>query len=104
MPERGSGPNLDPAAQLAQSRTAPDAKTVAKLHQNSDIDHTDKSQHHTLGPAQFQASSGRHSHNGSDSVQLLAGFSITGTRGSATAVVSIIAALVQLGATDNTTP
>jgi hypothetical protein len=81
----------------------PDAKTVNEFHSNDDTDKDANAHHHTLGSGANQASPGSHNHDGSTSVQLLEGFTLSGTRGSATAIVSIISALVQLGATDNTT-
>lgn len=78
-------------------------ETVEKIHQYSDADVRPESQHHTLGAGPFQAASGSHRHRGGDSEFLYSGMTISGSRGSATAMVSIIAALVALGATDATT-
>jgi hypothetical protein len=78
-------------------------ETVEKLHQFDDVDVRPESHHHTLGPGAAQASPGPHRHRGGDSELLLAGQTITGSRGGATAMVSIISALVALGATDTTT-
>lgn len=82
----------------------PDAKTVNEFHSNDDLDKDSNSHHHSLGSGANQASPGAHNHDGSTSVQLLADFSLTGTRGSASAINSIISALEQLGAINNTTP
>lgn len=82
----------------------PSAEEVRRLHNNSDVDGSDKSQHHTLGPRKGQASPGPHSHDGADSILLLDGVNLTGSRGGNAAITSVIAALVQLGATDATTP
>ena len=76
---------------------------VKKAHTNADTDGDEGSLHHTLGPAHAQASPGDHDHRGSTSVELLKGVSITGSRSGGAALVSVIAALVQLGATDSTT-
>lgn len=76
---------------------------VEKMHRYDDLDVRPESHHHSLGPGQAQASPGTHRHRGGDSELLLAGQTITGSRGSATAMVSIISALVALGATDSST-
>lgn len=77
------------------------AEQVEKLHQNADTDVRRESVHHTLGPLNTQASPGDHRHDGSDSALLLSGVTISGSRSSSTAILpSIIAALVKLGATD----
>lgn len=81
----------------------PDARTVNEFHSNDDLDKDANSHHHSLGSGANQASPGSHNHDGSTSVQLLADFTISGTRGTATCIPQIISALVQLGATDNTT-
>ena len=78
-------------------------ETVEKIHQYDDVDVRGESHHHTLGAGPFQATAGSHRHRGGDSELLLSGTTISGSRGAATAMVSIIAALVALGATDSTT-
>jgi hypothetical protein len=78
-------------------------ETVEKIHHYDDVDVRAESHHHTLGGAPFQAASGSHRHRGGDSELLFAGQTISGSRGSATAMPSIIALLVSLGATDSTT-
>lgn len=78
-------------------------EVVSKIHQYDDVDVRAESHHHTLGGGPFQATSGGHRHRGGDSELLLSGTTISGSRGSATAMVSIISALVALGATDSTT-
>lgn len=83
--------------------TKPSAQEVKDFHTNADTDGTSKSLHHTLGPGVAQASPGNHLHDGGDSKPLLDGFTITGAKGGNTALDSVIAALVQLGATDSTT-
>ena len=79
------------------------SETVAKIHDFDDVDVRNESHHHTLGPGFGQASPGSHRHRGGDSELLLAGTTLSGSRGAATSMVSIIAALVTLGATDSTT-
>lgn len=94
---------MDPAKTLASRDKSLDPRAVAKIHENSDVDYSRTSLHHTLGPQANQASPGNHNHDGSTSTQILKGISITGSRGGNTALTSVIAALVLLGATDNTT-
>ena len=55
-----------------------------------------------LGTGRFQASPGNHKHAGDDSFPVLAGVNLTGSRASGAALLTVIAALVKLGATDNT--
>lgn len=81
----------------------PSTKEVQQFHTNDDVDGGEGSHHHTLGPGKNQAAGGQHDHRGGNSVALLAGTTITGSRGGNAAVASIIAALVDLGATDSTT-
>lgn len=76
---------------------------VEKFHQKADTDAGATAIHHTLGPRNGQSAPGDHNHNGTNSVQLLKGTTIMGSRGGNTAVASIISALVKLGATDATT-
>lgn len=82
----------------------PDAQTVQDFHTNADTDKTDTAIHHTLGPSPSQASPGSHRHDGGDSVLLLEGFTVTGSKASPSTVLpSIIACLTRLGAKDSTT-
>ena len=81
--------------------TTPD-KTTAD-HARSDVDSSPFAQHHTIGPRKDQAAGGAHRHDGSDSSLILTGTTITGAKAGNTAVASVIAALVKLGATDSTT-
>jgi hypothetical protein len=82
----------------------PAADVVGDFHTNDDLDATAQSHHHSLGSAPSQASPGSHTHDGSDSLPLLSGTTLTGSRGGIAALTSIVQALVKLGATDNTTP
>lgn len=82
---------------------SPSAEEVTRLHEKADTDGDDRSMHHTLGPRRGQASPGQHAHDGGDSVQLLDGVIITGSKSSGAALTSVIAALKELGATDATT-
>lgn len=81
----------------------PTTELVRDFHEKADTDGGVKAIHHTLGPAREQAAPGSHAHDGGDSLQLLAGTTVTGSRSSGAALVSVIAALVQLGAIDATT-
>lgn len=85
------------------SNLRPDARTVNEFHSNDDTDKDANAHHHTLGSGANQASPGSHSHDGTTSVQLLADFSITGSRSGGAALISVISALEQLGAINNTT-
>ena len=90
---------LDPSALDSLS-----AEQVEKLHKNADTDVRRESIHHTLGPGPVQAAPGNHRHDGSDSSLLLEGVTISGSRSSSTSILpSIIAALVKLGAIDQST-
>lgn len=88
---------------LTQKGRAPSPEEVERLHQNADTDARKEAIHHTLGTSENQASPGNHNHRGGDSVQLLGGVSITGSRGTDAWRLSITQALVALGATDSST-
>lgn len=81
----------------------PDAASVRDFHTYDDVDIGPDSHHHTLGPGVNQSASGAHNHDGNNSVLLLEGVTITGSKGGNTALASVIAALAQMGATDSTT-
>jgi len=80
-----------------------DPRTVAKIHQNDDLDVSKDSHHHSIGPGSSQVASGNHNHDGVLTPQLLAGVTISGAKGGNIALASVVAALVTLGATDATT-
>lgn len=84
---------------------APTPAVVSKFHQKSDVDASANAQHHSLGPRSTQSAAGNHTHQIGDggSVPVLDGVSLTGSKGGNAALASVIAALVLLGATDNTT-
>lgn len=82
----------------------PSAQEVEDFHSNADTDVRPEAIHHTLGSSPSQASPGNHTHNGSDSPLLLDGIQITGSRSDGSAVASIIAGMVRLGAKDTSTP
>ena len=81
----------------------PSSQAVDDFHTNSDVDTRPESQHHTLGGGTTQAAPGDHLHDGGTSSLLLGGVVLTGSRGGNAALPGIIAALVRLGAKDNTT-
>lgn len=95
------GNKTKPAFDRSGSQVA-DAKSVNKFHEKDDVDSSWDAHHHTLGTKHDQASPGDHTHNGLNSLKILKGTTITGSRASGAALVSVIAALVKLGATDST--
>lgn len=99
MATPGQGQGVD----LTQKDRPPTAEEVEEAHTNADTDSRKEAIHHTVGPGENQASPGNHNHRGGDSVQLLSGVTITGSRGGNIALLSVIQALVALGATDSTT-
>lgn len=86
-----------------QDNPRPSPQVVSEFHSNSDVDAERDSQHHTLGTGVNQASPGSHRHDGNDSFQLLESVEIVGAKGGNTALASVIAALVSMGAKDSTT-
>lgn len=82
----------------------PSAEEVERAHTNSDLNSRKEAQHHSLGPGEFQASPGPHTHRGGDSVPLLSGITISGSRTTDAWRISVNQALVALGATDTSTP
>lgn len=85
----------------ASDRPAP--KVVSEFHTNDDVDSSSDAHHHTLGPGANQASPGYHNHDGSNSVQLLSGVILSGSKTTGAALASVVSALVMLGAQDETT-
>lgn len=84
-------------------KAKPSDEEVRTFHTNADTDGSSKSIHHTLGPGRGQASPGDHDHNGGSSKLILTGINLTGAKAGNTALASVIAALVAMGATDQTT-
>lgn len=79
-------------------------REVQDFHTNDDMDAGKNAHHHSLGPSASQASPGSHSHDGTDSRQLMAGITITGSKGGNVALANLISALaLALGFTDSTT-
>lgn len=94
----------DQEPQAKEADPTPPADVVRKFHTNASVDKRPTDIHHTLGPEENQAAGGKHSHNGGDSVLLLEGYTLVGSKATAEQVIpSIIACLVRLGAEDNTT-
>ena len=81
----------------------PDAQAVEDFHTNADTDTRPEAVHHSLGPSPSQSAPGDHLHDGGSSSLLLTGVTLSGSRGGNVAMVSIISALVRLGAVDSTT-
>lgn len=99
MTTPGQGQGVD----LTQKDRPPTAEEVERQHTNADTDSRAEAIHHTLGGGENQAARGTHNHRGGDSVQLLAGQTITGSRGSDAWRLSVEAALVALGASSSST-
>lgn len=85
------------------SELRPPQRMVNEFHTNDDLNRDAQAHHHSLGIGVNEAASGAHNHDGSNSVQLLAGFTLTGSRSGGGALISVISALEQLGAQDSTT-
>lgn len=102
-PQYQVGGNKYQAPYERQGRDTVPAIKVNEFHTKSDVDSNSDAQHHTLGIRKDQASPGDHLHDGTTSKRLLAGTTITGSKGGNVALASVIAALVKLGATDSTT-
>lgn len=92
-----------PGVQDKGEQDAISAKDVNKFHNKSDVDSSATAQHHTIGPRANQVPSGTHNHDGRNSKKIFEGVTLTGAKGGNAAVASIVAALVQQGAIDNTT-
>lgn len=90
-------------AETEKQQSAVTAADSAAAHKKSDLDSATYAQHHTLGSSHTQASPGDHAHDGYTSRLILSGVTLTGAKGGNTALASVIAVLVLMGATDNTT-
>ena len=91
------------AGSSINSDARPPQRLVNEFHTNDGLDRDSAAHHHTLGTSPNQAAAGAHNHDGANSVQLLAGFTLSGSRASGAALISVIDALQQLGASDGTT-
>lgn len=87
---------------IKRDTSVADSQAVTEFHKKDDLDASAVAHHHTLGNKPGQASPGDHVHNGINGKRILAGTTITGSRASGAALVSVIAALVKLGAKDST--
>lgn len=90
-------------AEVEKKQSPVTAAESIKDHAKSDLDSATYAQHHTLGTSHTQASPGDHFHDGYTSRKIASQIIITGSRSGGTALTSVIAALVALGATDSTT-
>lgn len=95
--------NQSQGVDLTKNDQPPSAEAVERFHTRADTDARRESIHHTLGAGDNQAAPGSHNHRGGDSIQILGGITITGSRGGNIALLSVIQALVALGATDSST-
>ena len=88
-------------------KNSPDAEKVNDFHRYSDLDSSKNAQHHRIGRGDNQAAAGSHNHREGNGESLLEDHIFTGSRSAnlqSTVLPSILAALVKLGATDNTVP
>lgn len=97
------GKRRDAEPQAKSPDPSPPPKVVEDFHKNAAVDTRREDIHHTIGTGPQQAASGDHNHRGGDSVLLLDGVTISGSKAGNVALGSVIAALVQLGAKDTTT-
>lgn len=81
---------------------SPSAEVVQQFHENSDLDKSRESQHHSLGLGPYNASPGDHNHTGGNSVPLFDGRTLTGSKGGNVALANLITILSAYGLTDNT--
>lgn len=93
----------DPEPEVKQD-PSPSTDVVNKFHKKAQVDTRKEDVHHTIGTGENQAASGAHTHSGGDSVAILDGFVITGSRSNwSTMAPSVVQMLVRLGAKDSTT-
>ncbi len=85
-----------------QSKRA-SATEVQDFHKQDDVDSSKLAHHHTLGTRRNQAAPGDHIHDGENGLLIMSGVTLTGAKGGSAVITSIVAALVTLGAIDNTT-
>jgi hypothetical protein len=99
FPDDPFGPIKRPAA-----RVAPPPQEVNKFHERSDVDSSSTAQHHTIGVKHDQASPGDHKHTGDNSLLLMEGITISGSRAGNAALADLITKLADaFGFTDATT-
>lgn len=78
------------------------SEEVTQFHTNSDVDSRPEAQHHTIGNGPNNAAAGDHDHR-TKGKKILDGVVITGSKAGTNAAFngSVLAALVALGAKDN---
>lgn len=104
--QKGTGyvDRQDTAPKPKDEDPSPSAEKVIQFHNRAPIDTRAEDIHHTLGVTGTQASPGDHNHDGGDSVLLLEGFTIVGSKANPQTVLpSLIAGFVRLGMKDSTT-
>lgn len=99
----GAKERKDPEPQAKDSDPSPESRIVEAFHKNASVDRRREDIHHTVGSGPAQASPGDHRHDGGDSVALLEGYTIIGTKTVGSVDASIIECLVRLGAKDSST-
>lgn len=100
-PKYNVGEGYKPA--IDRDTSVADSQSVTEFHKKDDLDAAPFAHHHTLGNRPGQAAAGDHIHNGTNGKRILAGTTITGSKGGNAALASVIAALVKLGVTDSST-
>lgn len=98
----------DPFGVIKQDKkpSSPEPREVNLFHARSDVDSSTTAQHHTLGIAHNQASSGDHIHDGVSTRKLGTGQGhvLTGSKGGNVALQNLIALLSNyIDFTDSTT-
>jgi len=107
-----SNPSATPAGAKPKQTDKPvdlktaDAKTVQAFHRNDDIDSRPEAHHHTLGKGRNQGTEGSHNHDGTTSVAILEGITISGNRNTnpGDVIKQILTALSRMGIVDSTAP
>ena len=105
-PDPGQVKPQDPFGQVKtpKQKTTPSPQDVNQFHSRDDCDSSALAHHHTLGVKHDQASPGDHKHDGVNSLKLMSGITITGSKGGNAALGNLITALAAaLGFTDGTT-
>lgn len=80
------------------------ARESNDFHARDDVDTSTLAHHHTLGTKHDQAAPGDHRHQGENSLQLMEGIIVSGSKGGNAALTDLITKLAEvLGFTDATT-
>lgn len=100
-----AGAKPKPTEKPIDLKTA-DAKTVQAFHRNDDMDSRPEAHHHSLGKSRNQGTEGSHNHDGTTSVAILEGITITGNRATDPSGVmkQVLTALSRMGLIDSTSP